>query len=236
MTDHRVFSGYTEKIDEQRKAWYEQLAGKRLEWEELASAGSTNEVLGKAGNPVPLYQYLVNYLLYVWEKGENREIRYDQMISDLTDRVADAFKKNGMPEEKCAKAHVRDMLTTEWSREWDSFERAASSRVFELGLGLGLPADDVEQLLQKAVRRAGFNYYDPEEMIVYCALKFCKKTITGVHGPCCGITDRLFRCREKKVPRGLEIHRKCGIRCWRCLKAAWRTADSTAQIHMNRER
>lgn len=98
MTDHRVFSGYTEKIDEQRKAWYEQLAGKRLEWEELASAGSTNEVLGKLES-VPLYQYLVNYLLYVWEKGENREIRYDQMISDLTDRVADAFKKNGMPEE-----------------------------------------------------------------------------------------------------------------------------------------
>ena len=39
MTDHRVFSGYTEKIDEQRKAWYEQLAGKRLEWEDLAAAG-----------------------------------------------------------------------------------------------------------------------------------------------------------------------------------------------------
>lgn len=174
MTDHRVFSGYTEKIDEQRKTWYEQLAGKRLEWEDLAAARSTNEILGKMES-VPLYQYLVNYLLYVWERGENHEIRYDQMISDLTDRVADAFKRNGMPEEKCAKAHVRDMLTTEWNREWDSFERAAGSRIFELGLGLGLPADDVEQLLQKAVRRAGFNYYDPEELIVYCALKFCGK-------------------------------------------------------------
>ena len=41
MTDHRVFSGYTEKIDEQRKTWYEQLAGKRLEWEDLAAARST---------------------------------------------------------------------------------------------------------------------------------------------------------------------------------------------------
>lgn len=174
MTDYRVFSGYTEKIDEQRKTWYEQLAGKRLEWEDLAAARSTNEILGKMES-VPLYQYLVNYLLYVWERGENHEIRYDQMISDLTDRVADAFKRNGMPEEKCAKAHVRDMLTTEWNREWDSFERAASSRIFELGLGLGLPADDVEQLLQKAVRRAGFNYYDSEELIVYCALKFCGK-------------------------------------------------------------
>ena len=52
---------------------------------------------------VPLYQNLVNYLLYVWERGENHEIRYDQMISDLTDRVADAFKRNGMPEEKLLK-------------------------------------------------------------------------------------------------------------------------------------
>ena len=188
MTDHRVFSGYTEKIDGQRKAWYEQLAGKRLEWEDLASAGSTNELLEKMES-VPLYQYLVNYLLYAWEKGENQEIRYDQMISDLTDRVADAFKSNGMPEEKCAKAHVRDMLTTEWSREWDSFERAASSRVFELGLGLGLPADDVEQLLQKAVRRTGFNYYDPEELIIYCVLRFC----TSDHYRCCQAMLRDYR-------------------------------------------
>ena len=174
MTDYHVFSRHTDIIIGQREAWYEQLKGERLEWEDLAAAESTNELL-RMLDPVPLYQYIVNYLLYLWEDEFSEEAMCEQVISDLIDRVASAFEKNGMPEEKCAKAYIRDMLTTEWSREWDSFEKAASRRIFELGLGLGLPAEDVEQLLKKAVKRAGFNYYDPEELLVYCALRFCHR-------------------------------------------------------------
>lgn len=226
MTDYHVFSRHTDIIIGQREAWYEQLKGERLEWEDLAAAESTNELL-RMLDPVPLYQYIVNYLLYLWEDEFSEEAMCEQVISDLIDRVASAFEKNGMPEEKCAKAYIRDMLTTEWSREWDSFEKAASRRIFELGLGLGLPAEDVEQLLKKAVKRAGFNYYDPEELLVYCALRFChrnhfvcfqalKRDFKSIHpagsakekfyfGSTTEVRDRMMEILEQRVS-GLRLY------------------------------
>lgn len=180
MEYSRVSSGYTKVIDEQRRDWYEKLGEEKLEWEDLAGAESTNDLLRMLGN-VPLYRYLVNYLLSVWEGKDLEEIPFETAVSELTERVSKAFRANGMPEKKCSEVYVRSMLSTEWSRKWDSFEKKASARIFELGLGLGLPAQDVEMLLQKAAKRAGFNYYDSEELAVYCALQFCKEN----HYRCC---------------------------------------------------
>ena len=160
MSDSRVFSGYTETMEAERTKWYENLNNEQLEWEDLAAQKSTNNLLRKL-KTVPIYRYLLNYLLYTWERREDRGEKEDiseSEINELIMHVVRTFQENHMPEEKCTEAYVRRMLTTEWSREWDSFEKAASNRIFELGLGLGLPAEDVEELLQKAVKRAGFNY------------------------------------------------------------------------------
>ena len=170
MNYQRVFSGNTELIDGQREEWYKSLKGERIEWEDLAAAHSTGELLEQL-DTVPLYEYIVNYLRCIWEDA-GKDTVYENVIRLLTERISQEFSKNGMPEEKCRPSHIREMLTTEWSREWDNFENAASRRIFELALGLQLPAQDVEQLLQKAVKRAGFNYYDPEELFVWCALQF----------------------------------------------------------------
>lgn len=170
MNYQRVFSGNTELIDGQREEWYKSLKGERIEWEDLAAAHSTGELLEQL-DTVPLYEYIVNYLRCIWEDA-GKDTVYENVIRLLTERISQEFSKNRMPEEKCRPSHIREMLTTEWSREWDNFENAASRRIFELALGLQLPAQDVEQLLQKAVKRAGFNYYDPEELFVWCALQF----------------------------------------------------------------
>lgn len=171
MTDGRVFSGYTTAIDEERELWYKELAGEKMEWEDLAASKSTNDLLKKL-HFVPLYEYLTKYLLYVWE-GRTEEGQECTVTTDeLVNHVSEVFRQNGMPQEKCAEAHIREMLTEEWNRTWDGFDKAAAGRIFELGLGLGLPAEDVEELLQKAVKRAGFNYYNPEELLIYCALRF----------------------------------------------------------------
>ena len=74
MEYSRVSSGYTKVIDEQRKDWYEKLGEEKLEWEDLAGAESTNDLLRMLGN-VPLYRYLVNYLLSVWEGKDLEEIQ-----------------------------------------------------------------------------------------------------------------------------------------------------------------
>lgn len=203
MADWRIFSGNTEVIDKRRKKWYESLDGKRLEWEELAAAKSTNEVLKKV-KPVPLYQYIVNYLLYVWEGRKEKIIRYEQAIGELTEHVSESFKRNGMPEKNCEKSHIKEILTTEWSREWDSFEKAASDRIFELALGLCLPADDVEQLLQKAVKRAGFNYYAPEELLVYCALRFQMKDCFRCYQALCRDYNAVIPFHSKKSEPDFE--------------------------------
>lgn len=174
MEGRRVFSGYTQTIEDKMAKWYEDLAGEKMEWEELAAAESTNDLLRKL-KTAPLYQYLMNYLLYIWEGREEKVIVCEETVEELIAHVTKTFRSSGMPEEKCTYAHIREMLTTEWSRSWDSFDRAASGRIFELGLGLGLPVEDVEELLQKAVKRAGFNYYNSEELLVYCALRFCEK-------------------------------------------------------------
>ena len=50
MTDGRVFSGYTTAIDEERELWYKELAGEKMEWEDLAASKSTEQ---KKGRNVP---------------------------------------------------------------------------------------------------------------------------------------------------------------------------------------
>ena len=41
MEGRRVFSGYTQTIEDKMAKWYEDLAGEKMEWEELAAAEST---------------------------------------------------------------------------------------------------------------------------------------------------------------------------------------------------
>lgn len=194
MAGGRVFSGYTKAIDEERESWYRELAGEKMEWEDLAASKTTNDLLRKFYF-VPLYEYLTKYLLYVWEGRTEKEKVCGGTVDELVNHVRLVFRQNGMPEEKCSQTHIREMLTTEWNRTWDGFDRAAASRIFELGLGLGLPAEDVESLLQKAVKRAGFNYYNPEELMVYCALRFSSKE----HYRC---WQALLRDYSKVIPEG----------------------------------
>ena len=55
MEYSRVSSGYTKVIDEQRRDWYEKLGEEKLEWEDLAGAESTNDLLRMLGNvPLPI--------------------------------------------------------------------------------------------------------------------------------------------------------------------------------------
>lgn len=178
MGSERVFSNHTTSLNDDKGDWIEAYAEKKMDWEEFVQIELTAELLEKADH-TPLYQYFVNYLFYTWEGRDPKdEVYKDYVISetdieDLIKKVAKAFTDNGMPSGKCSKKEVRRMLTSEWDRNWDNFEKKATERVFDLGLGLGLPVEDVEELLQKAVKRAGFNFYDRDELLIYCVLRFC---------------------------------------------------------------
>ena len=170
----RVKSGYTEAIDDKRKKWYEKLGEKKLEWEELAAEESTNKLLKKLA-PVPFSRYLGKYLLDEWMGGEDTQIICDEDVKELIEHITKRFQENGMPEDRGRERWIRDMLTGKQSAGRGGYGKKTVRRFFELSLGLGLPVEDVDAFLQNALKRAGFNYYDPEEMLVWCALRFCRK-------------------------------------------------------------
>ncbi len=172
-----VFSGVTQVIDQNKfgKRWYSDLDEDKTEWEDLTQSNSLREFL-KSLKIVPLYQYFVNYLYYWFYKEQVQGGITDEILEDLVKKTAGEFKKNRMPEEKCKEDYIRKILTTEWSREWDNFENKSTERIFELAFGLNLPVEDVEELLQKAVKRAGFNYYDKEELLTFCVLRYQQKS------------------------------------------------------------
>lgn len=174
MKYSRVYSGQTETIDDTRAEWYKGLKEKRLEWEDVVDDGSLNELLSKLAQ-TPLNFYIVNYLSEIWEDELMENVAYESRIEELAGKVKEQFEASGMPEEKCRHAYVKKILTTEWSRGWDSFEKAGTKRIFELAMGMQIPVEDVNMFLQKAVKRAGFNYYDPEELLAYCVIRFQKK-------------------------------------------------------------
>ncbi len=171
-----VFSGVTQAIEANKfeKGWYFDLDEERTEWEILTESSSIKEFLGSL-KIVPLYQYLMNYVYYWFYKKQLKHGITCEIQEELIKKTAAQFKENGMPEEKCKEEHIREILTTEWSREWDNFEKASTRRIFELAFGLKLPVEDVEELLKKAVKRAGFNYYDKEELLTFCVLRYQKK-------------------------------------------------------------
>lgn len=169
-----VFSGETTAIDRSKfsKIWYSDLEEtERTEWEDLAESSSLKEFLGSL-KMVPLYQYISNYVYWWFYKAKSENVTDEEVIDDLTKKVAEEFRKNRMPKEKCKEKYVYKILTEEWSREWDNFENKSTERIFELALGLNLPVNDVEALLQKAVKRAGFNYYDKEELLTFCVIRY----------------------------------------------------------------
>lgn len=173
MTERNVFSGETEMIDSMRAKWYADLNDDRLEWEDLAASRSINDFLGRL-KVVPLYRYLVNYLIFVYFEADFEHVPAEKALDLLVKKVQGEYRKNGMPAELCTPRHIREMLTTEWSREWDNFENASTQRIFELALGLNLSEEDVEKFLKKAIKRPGFNYYDSEELLMYCVLRYQK--------------------------------------------------------------
>ena len=173
MKYSRVYSGQTETIGDTRAGWYKGLKEKRLEWEDVVDDGSLNDVLSKLVQ-TPLNFYIVNYLSEIWKDELSDNMTYETRIEELVRKLKEQFETSGMPEEKCRYAYVKKMLTTEWSREWDSFEKAGTKRIFELAMGMQIPVEDVNMFLQKAVKRAGFNYYDPEELLAYCVIRFQK--------------------------------------------------------------
>lgn len=169
-----VFSGETTAIDKSKfsKIWYSDLEEtERTEWEDLAESCSIREFLGSL-KVIPLYQYITNYVYWWFYRTKPENVMDTEIINALTKKVAEEFKKNHMPKEKCKESYVYKILTEEWSREWDNFENKSTERIFELALGLNLPVNDVEALLQKAVKRAGFNYYDKEELLTFCVIRY----------------------------------------------------------------
>lgn len=178
-----VFSGETKAINEVRFSdkWYPDFEEERVDWDKLIENDTVRKFMGSL-KFVPLYQYITNYLFYWFYKKQPASEMTEEMLDDLEEKTAAEFIKNKMPDAKCKPAHIREILTTEWSREWDNFENASTERIIELALGLNLPIEDVEELLQKAVKRAGFNYHDPDELLTYCVIRYQKE-------------DR-FRCLE----------------------------------------
>lgn len=198
MTEKDIFSGKTELIDRARGGWYESLKDDRMEWEDLTESCSVNEFLEKM-KVVPLYRYIVNYLVFVHYRDEIAPEITDETLEILIRKIQAEYKKNGIPGKLCTPRHIREILTAEWSREWDSFEHAGTWRIFELAMGLNLPVQDVEHFLKKAVKRAGFNYYDREELLMYCVLRYQN----GQRFACYEALKRDYkRIRPKKAENG----------------------------------
>ena len=128
MGSERVFSNHTTSLNDDKGDWTAAYAEKKMNWEEFVQIESTAELLEKTDH-TPLYQYFVNYLFYTWEGRDPKdEVYKDYVISetdiaDLIEKVAKAFRDNGMPSGKCSKKEVRRMLTSEWDRNWDNFEK-----------------------------------------------------------------------------------------------------------------
>lgn len=171
-----VFSGETKLINDVRFSdkWYPDFDEKRVDWDDLIESKTVREFIGSM-KFIPLYQYITNYLYFWFYKKQPEGEITSAMLDELIAKTAAEFRKNKMPAAKCKESHIREMLTTEWSREWDNFENASTDRIFELALGLNLPIEDVEELLQKAVKRAGFNYHDSEELLTYCVIRYQKE-------------------------------------------------------------
>ncbi len=170
----KVQSGETEVINKKSfgTSWYGGFHDEDvMEWEDFVELPSVRAFLERL-DFVPLYKYLVNYTYYWFYKKQLQGEASDEIVNDLVRKTVGEFKKNKMPSAKCKPSYVREMLTTEWSRTWDNFEKSSTERVFDLAFGLNLPVEDVSELLQKAVKRADFNYYDVEELLTYCVLSF----------------------------------------------------------------
>lgn len=178
MYTERVYSGETELIEDHvYENWFDGYLydeeEEKEDYEEFLEHPSVQEFL-KSLQIIPLYQYISNYLYYFfYGKRAARELSQED-LEELCKKVIEKYKENKMPSAKCQKKHIMEILTTEWSREWDNFENASTERIFELALGLNLPCKDVELLLQKAVKRAGFNYHDKDELLTYCVIRYQK--------------------------------------------------------------
>lgn len=132
---------------------------KREEWEDFAGADSTHVVL-EGMNRTPVNVYLEEYADRLIAEQFSEDERPKEKI------IAGIYKANGMPKQKCTPGHIRFLFTEEGD---------GTKRILEFGMGLNLSAEEVELLMQKALARAGFNYFDPEEMLAYCVFAMQKK-------------------------------------------------------------
>ena len=194
-----------------------------MEWEEFLCKMSVDDLL-QSLHVMPLYQYLINYLIlrYNYDKimPEAADIKFrkglfayidhqynggslpvkaqgdddllgdpkswERLLDELVLLMKTAFAENDFGEgDEDAKGaltkedlitdqQLKNMLTKEPNEKDKLIDIHKRDRIFRLALGLALPAEDVELLIQTALRRRGFNYYDRDEFLMYCVLKYEK--------------------------------------------------------------
>ncbi len=194
-----------------------------MEWEEFLCKMSVDDLL-QSLHVMPLYQYLINYLIfrYNYDKimPEAADIKFrkglfayidhqynggslpvkaqgdddllgdpkswERLLDELVLLMKTAFAENDFGEgDEDAKGaltkedlitdqQLKNMLTKEPNEKDKLIDIHKRDRIFRLALGLALPAEDVELLIQTALHRRGFNYYDRDEFLMYCVLKYEK--------------------------------------------------------------
>lgn len=193
-----VMSGFTKEFGDLNSRNYGKIKD-ALEWEDLASIRQTSELLEQLQD-IPLYWYKMSYLVYIYreklkgEKAQELIERWDNgtefkkefftyigkaakkelkrsMYSDsdyekLIHMILDCLKEDRdifYPHGKVSDGLIFDT----WSQEQKNLDS-----LFHLALIVNMSEETFEEFLKKGMRRSGFNFYNPDEVIMYCVLKY----------------------------------------------------------------
>lgn len=111
---------------------------------------------------VPFGDYLKRYLYRQTDMQEPFRSVPDKTWQEM---IANAFEENSAP-------HSFEPTSTRWSvtvKSWLTAQRVRRSTVFLLGFGLGMPAEDVSEMLTKVLMEDDFRQDDPKEVVYrYC--------------------------------------------------------------------
>lgn len=193
-----VMSGLTKEFGDLNNRNYGKIKD-ALEWEDLASIKQTSELLEQLQD-IPLYWYKMNYLMYTyrekfqgeeaqeliqkWENGTDfkkefftyigkavrkelkRSAYADSDYEKLIDMIINCMKEDRdifYPQGKVSDGLIFDT----WSQEQKNLDS-----LFNLALIVNMSEETFEEFLKKGMRRSGFNFYNPNEVIMYCVLKY----------------------------------------------------------------
>lgn len=169
-----------------------------MEWEDIASVSSTSDLLLSL-QEVPVYWYVMNYLMDIYR--ENSRTRKEQVLFDKWKDAGfkkDFFEYiRKVNDKECNRKNFADseyeklikVILGYMKKDSEIFYPKARvsfktifdtpsqnmkklKNLFELALIVNMPVETFEEFMKKGLKRSGFNYYSPEEAIMYCVLKY----------------------------------------------------------------